>query len=398
MGRASKKLSAIQVKAVTKTGRHGDGDGLYLNVAAGGSKSWVFLWMKEGRRREMGLGAFPAVGLADARVKAENCRRIIAAGGDPLATRTQDKPKTFGEAADAFVASMEGGWRNDKHAAQWRMTLGDAYCKSIRTVPVGDIGTEDVLKILTPIWLKKAETASRLRGRIERVLDFAKIKGWRSGENPALWRGHLKNALPPRQKLQRGHHAAMPYSQVPAFVARLQGTEAMAARALEFLILTAARSGEVLGATWAEFDLDDALWTIPATRMKAGRVHRVPLCDRALAIVTQLSELRVNEYVFAGEKKDRPLSSMSLSMLMRRLKVEAATPHGFRSSFRDYAGDETTFPREVAEAALAHEIGNVTETAYRRSDALSKRRKLMENWEAFCLAKHPDNLLTFRQA
>jgi integrase len=251
--------------------------------------------MKGGRRREMGLGPYPAVSLADARGKADDCRRIVAAGGDPIGVRDQEQPKTFGECADAFIASMAGGWRNDKHVAQWRMTLGDAYCKSIRSKSVADVSTEDVLKILSPIWQSKAETASRIRGRIERVLDFARVKGWRQGENPALWRGHLKGALPARQKLQRGHHAAMAYADLPGFIERLQGAEAMSARALEFLILTAARSGEVLGAKWQEFDLDGAVWTVPADRMKAGKEHRVPLSDRALGIVKALQEVRVSD-------------------------------------------------------------------------------------------------------
>jgi len=238
--------------------------------------------------------------------------------------------------------------------------------------------------VLTPIWHDKAETASRLRGRIERVLDFARAKGWRQGENPALWRGHLKSVLPARQKLQRGHHAAMPYRDVPAFVERLQGVEAMAARGLEFLVLTVGRSGEVLEARWSEFDLDAAVWTVPAERMKAGKEHRVPLSDRALAIVKDLRETRISDFVFPGHKKGRPLSNMAFHMLMRRMKVDAYTPHGFRSAFRDWVGDETSFAREVAEAALAHEVGNRVELAYRRSDALEKRRKLMAAWANYC--------------
>lgn len=393
MARTSKNLTAVEVKSRTKVGRHADGDGLYLNIAKGGSKSWVFLWMKDGKRSEMGLGSYPTVSLADARSKVEDCRKIVAAGGNPISARDVEQPKTFGEAADEFIASMEAGWRNDKHADQWRMTLGDAYCKSIRSKSVGDIDTDAVLKILTPIWQTKAETASRLRGRIERVLDYAKLKGWRQGENPALWRGHLKGALPPRQKLQRGHHAAMAYQDVPTFVARLQGAEAMAARGLEFLILAAGRSGEVLGAKWIEFDFDAAMWTVPASRMKAGKEHRVPLSDRALAIVTALHEARVSDYVFPGEKKGRPLSVMAFTMLMRRMNVGDYTPHGFRSAFRDWCGDETTFQREVAEAALAHEVGNKIEAAYRRSDALKKRRNLMIAWERYCLKPKQNNIL-----
>lgn len=396
MAWTSKKLSAPDVKNRTKAGRHADGNGLYLNIAKGGSKSWVFIWMKDGRRREMGLGGYPAVSLADARVKADECRKAVAAGVDPIASRKVESPKTFGDCADEFIKLMEAGWRNEKHVAQWRMTLGDAYCKSIRSKLVAEISTDDVLRILTPIWQSKAETASRLRGRIERVLDYAKVKGWRQGENPALWRGHLKGALPARQKLQRGHHAAMRYTDVPAFVERLQAAEAMSARALEFLILTAARSGEVLGAKWPEFDLEEAIWVVPAERMKAGKEHRVPLSDRALAIVKALCETRTSDYVFPGEREGRPLSGMAFAMLMRRMDVGKFTPHGFRSAFRDWAGDETSFPREIAEAALAHEVGNKVELAYRRSDALGKRRKLMSAWGKYCQAG--SNIIKLKRA
>ena len=263
------------------------------------------------------------------------------------------------------------------------MTLTE-YCVAIQSRKVSTIGTDDVLKVLNPIWTKKAETASRLRGRIERVLDFAKARGWRTGENPALWRGHLKNVLPVRQKLTRGHHAAMPYNQVPAFLEDLRGHQAMAARALEFLILTAARSGEVYEAKWVEIDLEAAVWTVPANRMKAGREHRVPLTDAALAILKPLNEAKQSDYIFPGYKSGRPLSIMAMTMLMRRMKLGHLTVHGFRSAFRDWAGDATAFPRELAEAALAHVVGDMTERAYRRSDALEKRRELMNAWDNFC--------------
>lgn len=246
------------------------------------------------------------------------------------------------------------------------------------------VSTVDVLEVLQPIWSTKAETASRVRGRIERVLDFAKAKGWREGENPAVWRGHLKNVLPARQKLSRGHHAAMPFDSVPVFMAQLKGSDAMAARCLEFVILTAARSGEALGAQWSEIDFAAKVWTVPANRMKAGRLHRVPLTDAVLAILLPLYEARKNDgLVFLGHKEGRPLSVMAMAMLLRRMKHEAFTVHGFRSAFRDWAGDKTTFPREVAEAALAHTLGDQTERAYRRSDALGRRRKLMEAWASF---------------
>ncbi|WP_310187193.1 phage integrase central domain-containing protein [Mesorhizobium sp. BE184] len=394
MARTSKRLSAVDVKAKTKPGRYADGDGLYLNIAAGQSKSWVFLWMKDGKRREMGLGSYPTVTLGTARQRVEECRRQVSEGLDPIAERKKAAPVTFGDAADKFLASMSSSFRNAKHRDQWKMTLGDAYCAALRKRPISAIDTEDVLKVLAPVWQTKAETASRIRGRIERVLDFAAVKGWRAGENPARWRGHLKNALPARQKLARGHHAAMPYAEVPAFIARLQGAEAMAARGLEFLILNAARSGEVMGAKWPEIDLDAAVWTVPAERMKAGKEHRVPLTPRSAEILKALKEARVSDYVFPGEKKDAPLSTMAFPMLMRRMKVDQYTAHGFRSAFRDWAGDETSFPRELAEAALAHRVGDETERAYRRSDALARRRKLMVAWSDYCFgSKKPLRLV-----
>ncbi|MCR5859708.1 site-specific integrase [Mesorhizobium sp. J428] len=398
MARTLSKLSAIAVRGTLKSGRHSDGGGLYLNVGPTGGKSWLFMWTpRGGKRREMGLGAYPTVSLADARVRADQCRRQVAEGRDPLTERDRGSAKTFGDAADQFIASMVAGWRNEKHADQWRMTLGDTYCRALRSKAVAAIDTQDVLEVLNPIWQSKAETAARLRGRIERVLDFAQVKGWRSGENPARWRGHLRNALPARQKLARGHHAAMAYTDVPAFVARLQRADAMAARGLEFLILTAARSGEVLGARFDEFDLAGRVWTVPAARMKAGKVHRVPLSDHAVTIVTALLETRVSDFVFPGERPQRPLSVMAFAMLMRRMKVGHLTPHGFRSAFRDWCGDATTFPRELAEAALAHRVGDDTEVAYRRSDALARRRKLMDAWARYLARSTAAKVIDFPQ-
>lgn len=395
MARPANKLSDARCKAASEPGRLGDGAGLYLHVKPSGSKSWAFIWKEAGRRREMGLGAYPAVRLARARALAAVAREAIAEGRDPIAEKRKEEEPTFGEAADRFLASNEAAWRNEKHKAQWRMTL-ETYAKPMRAKLVSEVGTDDVLAVLTPLWQSRPETASRLRGRIERVLDFAKARGWRRGENPALWRGHLKAILPARQKLTRGHHAAMPYKAVPDFLGQLTGREAMAARGLEFLILTAARSGEVLGATWDEFDFEAALWTIPAKRMKAGREHRVPLSAPALAMLTELNDTRTDEtsgFVFPGQKPGRPLSGMAFEMLMRRMEVGALTVHGFRSAFRDWAGDETSFPREVAEQALAHRIGDATERAYRRADALERRRKLMEAWAEYCTAAPVGNVV-----
>lgn len=383
MARAINKLTDAACKAASSGGRLGDGGGLYLHVKPSGSKSWAFIWKQDGNRFEMGLGAYPSVKLAKARELATAHRQAIAEGRNPIAEKQKSEIPSFLDCADTFLKSMEGQWRNEKHRAQWRMTVTE-YTKPMHRKSVAEIGTDDVLKVLSPIWQEKPETASRLRGRLERILDFAKVRGWRTGENPALWRGHLKSILPARQKLTRGHHAAMPYSAVPALMRELASREAMAARGLEFLILTAARSGEVLGATWSEIDLESGVWTVPANRMKAGKEHRVPLTPRALQIVKSLHETRISDWVFPGQRQNRPLSGMSFDKLMERIGVDQYTVHGFRSAFRDWVGDETDFAREVAEQALAHRVGDATERAYRRADALDKRRKLMEAWAAYC--------------
>lgn len=374
-------LSARAAATVSKPGRHADGGGLYLNVTASGARSWLFMWKVGGRRREMGLGSLRAVPLAKARERAAAAREQLAEGRDPIAARGERRRTTFGQAADALIDSMSPSWRNEKHRYQWHQTLG-VYCGPLRSIPVADVSTDDVLRVLTPIWTTKSETASRIRGRIERVLDFAKARGMRSGENPARWRGHLDAILPKRKKLTRGHHAAMPFEEVPAFVHRIREMDAVAARALEFTILTAGRTGEVLGATWDEIDFDRKLWIVPETRMKAGREHRVPLTNRALELLKGLADVSTSEYIFPGLKRGRPLSSMAMEALLRRLKLDI-TVHGFRSAFRDWAGECTHFPREVAEAALAHQVGDSVERAYRRGDALQKRRELMDAWVHF---------------
>lgn len=355
-------------------------------VDKSGAKRWVFLFRWEGKLKEMGLGGVSKVPLSAAREAAASAREELGAGRNPIESRKSTSPTaTFGEVADAFIADLAPQWRNAKHRAQWKMTL-EHYAAPLRPRPVADIDTAAVLDVLKSLWSAKPETASRLRGRIERVLDAAKARGLRTGENPARWRGHLDHLLPKRSKLTRGHHSAMAFEDVPGFVRKLREREAIAALALEFTILTAARSGEVLGATWAEIDLDGALWTIPAGRMKAGRTHRVPLSNRAVAILNDLRSAGAEGYVFPGRTADRPLSNMAMSMLMRRMSIKNFTVHGFRSSFRDWAGEASTFPREVAEAALAHLVGDATERAYRRGDALEKRRAMMATWAAYCEA------------
>lgn len=382
------KLSARGLAAATKPGRYGDGGGLYLVVSSDGSRKWVFRFAWNGKQRDMGLGAVRDVSLAEARVAANAARAHVRAGRDPIAERdcarhAASGVPTFGEMADQLIEGIEHGFRSEKHRAQWRMTLTE-YAGPLRSKAIDAITTEDVLSCLRPIWQTKAETASRVRGRIERVLDAAAARGLRSRENPARWRGHLDALLPKRQKLARGHHAAMPFNDVPAFLTGLRKVEGVSARALEFAILTAARSGEVLGARWSEIDLEAKVWTVPAARMKAAREHRVPLSDRVVEILSALAAVKIGDYLFPGAKQDTPLSVMALTMVMRRMGQGQFTVHGFRSAFRDWAGERTHFAREVAEAALAHVIGDQTERAYRRGDALDKRRELMDAWARFC--------------
>lgn len=378
------KLTALKVKNETHPGRHSDGNGLYLNVTKSGAKSWVFLYKRHGRRREMGLGSARVVSLSEARDIALEAQKKIRAGQDPLSHKETAKPKTFGDCADAYIAAMEPSWRNEKHRAQWRMTL-TKYVEDMRSLPVSEIDTDDILAVLQPIWQSKPETAYRLMGRIERVLSAARTQGFREGQNPAQWKGHLEHLLPCRTKLSRGHHRAMPYKDVPEFMSCLQARNGMAAIALEFLILTASRSGEVRFATWDEVSLVDKVWTIPASRMKAGRQHIVPLTMRAIELLNEARELAECKYMFPGPTAGNALSENAMTALLKRMEVPN-TVHGYRSSFRDWTADCTDFPNEVCEMALAHTIKSQTERAYRRGNLLDKRRKLMEQWEQYCRA------------
>ena len=396
MARKINRLNARVVATITKHGRHADGGGLYLSISPNGGRRWVFLYRWHGKPTEIGFGSARDVTLARARELAGQARGKLAEGINPKDARRPSGGATFGECADRLIEAMRPSWRNGKHAAQWKMTLQE-YAAPLRRLPVDKITTDDVLSVLKPFWNDKPETASRLRGRIERVLDAAKAQGLRSGENPARWRGHLDQLLPKRQQLTRGHHPAMSYTDVPAFVADLQARQATAASALEVAVLTAARSGEVLGARWVEFDLDRAVWTVPATRMKAGREHRVPLSPRALKIVKAMQDTRNGDFVFPGHRPGRPLSVMALEMVLRRMKMDGVTVHGFRSSFRDWAAECTHFPNEVCEAALAHVIENKAEAAYRRGDLFDKRRELMEAWAAYCASPKSGKVVAFRR-
>jgi integrase len=390
------KLTARKVETA-KPGKYSDGNNLYLIVSPTGSRKWVLRFTWRGRAKEMGLGSASTVLLADARDKATAARRKVAQGLNPIEERRRDNGiPTFGEMADSVRETLVAGFRNEKHKAQWKMTL-ETYAAPLRGKPVDTIVTDDVLAILKPIWMTKSETALRLRGRIEKVLDAAKANGFRQGENPARWRGHLDHLLPKRPKLSRGHHAAMPYEELAKFIAKLRERNALAAQALELCILTAARSGEILGMRWDEVDLGKKLWIIPAERMKAGREHRVPLSSRAISILQKLEKIKLGEFVFPGQVRHKPLSNMAMEMVLRRMKLQNVTVHGFRSSFRDWAGNATNFPRELAETALAHVIGDKAEQAYRRSDAIEKRRKLMEAWANHCEPRAGSTVVQMRK-
>jgi integrase len=394
----SNALTPLAVKNA-RPGRHADGGGLHLLVKPSGARSWVYRFMLNGKSRDVGLGAAGPGGLslADARDAAAVLRLKVKAGTDPLAEREREAAQalaaaraahvagmTFKTAAEHYIAANERSWRNPKHRQQWGNTLATYVYPVIGDLPVGDVDTAHVLTILEPIWKEKAETASRVRGRIETVLDSAKARGYRQGENPARWRGHLAQILPARARLSRGHHKAIAYEDMPAFVGALHAREAVAALALEFTILTAARSGEVLGAPWNEVDLAKAIWTVPADRMKAAKEHRVPLSPRAVAILESLKPLD-SKWLFPGATGGK-LSGMAMTMLMRRMKADA-TVHGFRSGFRDWAAERTGYAHEVAEMALAHTIENKVERAYRRGDLFDKRRRLMDDWAAYCASR-----------
>jgi len=388
------RLTARKV-TTAKAGKYSDGNNLYLVVSHSGSRKWVLRFTWRGQAKEMGLGSASSVTLSSAREKAASAVRALKAGQNPITERKRTGGiPTFGEMADEVVAALSPGFRNEKHRAQWTSTLA-TYAAPLRTMPVDTVSTDDVLSVLKPIWTEKPETASRVRGRLEKVLDAAKARGFRTGENPARWRGHLDHLLPRPSKLTRGHHAAMPYGEVPAFIAGLRERDALAAVALELCILTAARSGELLGMRWDEIDFQNAVWSLPAGRMKAGRPHRVPLSTRAVAILRNLEKSKRDEFVFAGHAPGRPLSNMAMDMLLRRMNVDV-TVHGFRSSFRDWAGNETGYPRELIETALAHVIGDKAEQAYRRSDALEKRRQLMEAWASYCTADPVQKVVPLR--
>lgn len=379
-------------------GRHGDGRGLFLYVKPSGARSWVLRYQVQGRRRDLGLGAYPDVSLATARDRAAEARRLIAEGEDPITKKQQARPKTFREAALELIESKRPGWKNAKHAAQWTATLESYVFPKIGAVQVAKIETTDVISTLTPIWAAKPETANRVRQRIEAVIDYASALGVRSGDNPARWRGHLDHLLPKPKKVRAVvHHPALPHAQIADFMTDLAKREGIAARALAFTILTAARSGETRGMTWGEVDLEAKVWTIPAGRMKAAKEHRVPLTDAALTLLGQRASGTPDDALIFGSeaKPGKPISDMSMTAVLRRMERDDITVHGFRSTFRDWAGETTGFPREVIEAALAHGIKDKAEAAYARSDLFDKRRKLMQAWATIAAANTPsENIIS----
>ena len=404
MARQQQRLSALQVTKLTKPGLYGDGGGLTLQITATGAKSWLLRYMVAGKPFGMGLGPTHTVSLAEARQKALDARKLLIDGINPLAAKKQNqiaaaladaKMMSFDQCAEAYILAHKAGWKNAKHGDQWTNTLNTYASPVFGHLPVAEIDTGLVVKCLAPIWESKTETASRVRGRIESVLGWATTSGYRTGENPARWKGHLENLLATISKTSRTkNHPSLPWPRIGAFMSALRVREGVSARAVEFAILTACRSGEVRGAQWAEFDTAGKLWTIPAERMKAKREHQVPLSDAALALLESLPKDDDAEVVFAGTKK-QPLSDMSLTAVIRRMNGdekpvwadangEGITVHGFRSTFRMWAAETTNYPREVAEHALAHQLPDAVERAYQRGSQFAKRAALMAEWAVYC--------------
>lgn len=397
MGRIKAPLAERSIAKLAKTpGMHAVGGipGLYLRVSdPPTARSWIMRYSFGGRRRDMGLGSYPELTLEEAREMVREKRKLVRAGTDPLehrrdlkqtARREDAKRVNFKQCMDDFLAAHEAGWKNVKHSQQWRNTLETYACPTIGKTPVAEVDTDLVVQILKPIWYTKTETASRVRSRIEQILDYARVQGYCSGENPARWRGHLDKLLPARSKVQKvEHHAALPYDQVGAFMVELRKQDGMGARALEFAILTACRSGEVRGATWQEINMEERVWIIPPDRMKAGREHRVPLTDNLLSILEEIPRFGESDIIFQG-MRGGALSDATMTATLKRMSRTDLTAHGFRSTFRDWAAEQTAYPAEVVEMALAHTIGNKVEAAYRRGDLFEKRRLLMSDWSAYC--------------
>jgi integrase len=389
------KLSALFVGRVSKPGMHADGGGLYLQVTASGAKSWIYRYEHHGHERAMGLGSLNAVGLSEARTQAEECRGLRQRGIDPIEHRKEARVQaaldransiSFAQAAQQYIEAHKSGWKNAKHASQWTNTIETHANPIIGALPVRAINTDLVMKVLSPIWNTIPETAGRLRGRIENILDWAKVLGFRTGENPARWRGHLNKLLPRKSKVRAVvHHPALSFAALPKFMPELRMQKGNAARALEFTILNATRTSETLDAEWSEFDFEGRTWTIPGVRMKGEVEHSVPLCARSLQILRKIREENPDsKFVFPGGKRGRPLSNMAMSNLLGRMGYDDITVHGFRSTFSDWAGETTNFADAVIEMSLAHHVDDKVKAAYRRGDLFQKRRRLLEAWEKYC--------------
>jgi integrase len=396
MTRLKNKLTPKTVAAIKAPGYYSDGGGLYLQVSKTLSKSWLLIYKKSGKKFEMGLGSLSVTSLAEAREKAHEYQKLLASGVDPLAEkRKQEKERllinatsmTFKQCADAYINIHRHGLKNKKHIQQWENTL-EQYCHPIiGHLAIADVDTRLITKCLEPIWITKNETASRLRGRIEQVLSWATVSGYRTGDNPARWRGHLDKILPKPSKVQiTKHHPALPYSEIGSFMKQLKQQEGTAARCLEFTILTATRTNETIGAKWNEIDFGAKVWTIPSDRMKAKKEHRIPLPDLCVELLRTMQTTRLNDYIFPGQRNG--LSNMAMLKLLERMDRKDITVHGFRSTFRDWAAETTDYPGETVEMCLAHTIKNQAEAAYRRGDLLEKRLCLMTDWAKFCITTH----------
>ena len=404
MARQVGKLSSVKVNKTNAKGLYADGGNLYLQVTATGSKSWLFRYMINGKNCYMGLGALNYISLADARIKAAECRKMLVEGNDPLKISNNNKNKkrledakttTFKQCAEKYIETHKPTWKNAKHAWQWGNSLEKFVYGTFGNIAVQDIDTNLVMKALEPIWQTKTETATRVRGRIESILDWAKVREYRTGENPARWRGHLENLLPRPSKFQKiEHQPSLPYQKIAEFMQALKKQEGMAALALQFTILTASRTSEAIEATWQEIDLKNQIWIVPENRIKAGREHKVPLSDAAIVVLQTVKKQQemldykskdaASNFVFSGFKQGNPLSNTAMLMLLRRMKSDDVTVHGMRSSFRNWAAEQTNYPREVAEAAIAHANGDKAEAAYLRSDFFEKRRQMMDAWARYC--------------
>lgn len=397
MAKQIEKLTPEFVATIDKPGMYPDGLGLYLQVSKWNTKSWLFRYSRNYKLRSFGLGACHTITLMEARKRARQARQMLLDGADPIDTKRDSRQKeqaeqarvmTFDQCATAYIEAKKHGWKNAKHAEQWTNTIDTYASPVIGKLPVADVDTALVMKILQPIWTTKTETATRLRGRIESILGWATVSKYRTGENPARWRGHLDNLLAKRSKVKKvAHHPALPYAEIGAFVAGLRKQDGMGALALEYTILTAARTGEVIGARWDEVDIGAKTWTIPPERMKAEKEHLVPLCGRAIEILEELQPLG-GEFVFPGLKPGKPLSNMAMLSLLKRLDRGDLTVHGFRSTFRDWAAEQTAYPHEMAEMALAHAVNNKTEAAYRRGNLFKKRVRMMQDWQKHCDTVH----------